>query len=227
MRLNKFISNSGLCSRRAADDLIVQGRVSINGKSVTELGIQVNPIKDKVQVDGNVIIAQNTNAVIAFYKPRGILSSMSEDEGESISNFVEKMGAGRLFHIGRLDRESEGLLLLTNDGALAERIAHPRYQIEKEYIVYLQSPLKPEDMVLLKKGVPLEDGLLRVNKAQLIGDGVVQLTIHQGKNRIIRRAFEYLGYEVERLIRVRIGHVKLGELKPGKWRHLSEVEKTF
>jgi 23S rRNA pseudouridine2605 synthase len=227
VRLNKFIASSGFCSRRAADSYISQGRVSVNGKTVSSLGVQIDPIKDKVSVEGKAIIAKRTNTVIAFYKPIGILSSMSEDPKGSLRDFVERMDSGRLFHIGRLDRESEGLILLTNDGDLAERIAHPRNEIEKEYVVSLDSAIKPEDLATLKRGIELEDGLFRADSARLLGETLVQLTIHQGKNRIIRRAFEHLGYEVERLLRIRVGHIKLGELKPGKWRHLSEVEKTF
>jgi 23S rRNA pseudouridine2605 synthase len=224
MRLNKFIAQSGYCSRRKADELIAAGKVAIDGKVISELGLQIDPIKHKVTVEGYAIKAQSTKVVIAFYKPTGVLSSMSEEDGPSLLRYTEKMSPQRLFHVGRLDRESEGLLLLTNDGEYSHQISHPKFLIEKEYEIITVTEISDGKISELSKGVFLEDGLMKPIKIVRLGKRGVLITIHDGRNRILRRAFESLGLEVEMLRRIRIGNIRLGELKPGRWRHLSENE---
>ena len=224
MRLNKFIAQSGYCSRRKADQLIIAGKVAIDGRVTSELGTQVDPINNKVTVEGYAIVGQITKVVIAFYKPIGILSSMSEEEGPSLIRYTEKMSPQRLFHVGRLDRESEGLLLLTNDGEYSHQISHPKFLIEKEYEIIAITEISDAKIKELSKGVFLEDGLMKPLKIVRLGKRGVLITIHDGRNRILRRAFESIGLEIEVLRRIRVGNIRLGELKPGRWRHLSENE---
>jgi 23S rRNA pseudouridine2605 synthase len=219
MRLNKYIAQSGYCSRRTADQLIESGRVSVNGTPITKLGHQINPINDKVKVEGNKISLPLSKTYIAFYKPRGILSTMST-ESNSLLVHTEKMRVPGLFHVGRLDQESEGLLLLSNDGDWANRITHPKYQIEKEYLVSLTGELSMIDFSRLTEGVELEDGLFRADSAVKMGDRRIKLVIHDGRNRVIRRVFETLGYRVDELKRVRIGSIELGKMRPGEWKEL-------
>lgn len=224
MRLNKFIAQSGYCSRRKADELITAGKVAVDGKVISELGIQIDPIINKVTVEGYAIHEQISKVVIAFYKPVGILSSMSEEEGPSLLRYAEKMNPQRLFHVGRLDRESEGLLLLTNDGEYSHQISHPKFLIEKEYEIQTVTEISDAKIRDLAKGVSLEDGLMKPIKVVRLGKRGVLITIHDGRNRILRRAFEMIGLEIDILRRIRIGNIRLGELKPGRWRHLSENE---
>jgi 23S rRNA pseudouridine2605 synthase len=217
VRLNKFIAQSGVASRRKADQLIESGQVTVNGRVIMELGIRINPVIDKVTVEGLTINTPNAKSYIAFYKPRGVLSSMS-GPGETLQGYVQEMGAMALFHVGRLDQESEGLLLLTNDGDWANRIVHPRYEVSKEYVMDLDRVLTPEDQEKLLKGIQLEDGLFRADSATLMEGARVRVSIHDGRNRILRRAFDGLGYQVLGLKRVRVGGVLLGRMRPGEWK---------
>lgn len=219
MRLNKYISQSGYCSRRSADVLIEHGKVSVNGNVVRTLGYIVDPIKDKVKVEGNKISLPISKTYIVFYKPRGILSTMSS-ESKSLLPYIQSMSVPGLVHVGRLDQESEGLLLLSNDGDWSNRISHPRYQIEKEYEVDLDSRLSPEVLSTLKLGIGLDDGLFRADEVVSIGENKVRLVIHDGRNRVIRRAFESLGFEVLKLKRTRVGSVSLGRMRPGEWKQI-------
>jgi 23S rRNA pseudouridine2605 synthase len=219
MRLNKYIAQSGYCSRRAADQLIVSGRVSVNGVIVDALGSVINPIKDKVKVEGNKIQIPLAKTYIAFYKPRGILSSMSEEK-DSLLPWVESMKTPGLFHVGRLDQESEGLLLLSNDGDWANQISHPSYGVEKEYDLQLDRDLRADDLSQLTSGVPLEDGLFRADAVKSLGERRVRLVIHDGRNRVLRRVFEELGYGMIGLKRTRIGRITLGRMRPGEWKEI-------
>lgn len=221
MRLNKFIAQSGAASRREADRLIESGRVLVNGKRVTALGTQIDPINSKVNVDGKTIKFNPSKTYVAFYKPRGVSSTMSPDIKDSLYPFVLEMRAEGLFHVGRLDKESEGLLLLTNDGDWANRISHPRYEIAKEYEIETRAPITDVNLAQLRNGVVLEDGPFKIDSYEAFGDRSCRVQIHDGRNRVLRRAFEVLGNEIVHLKRIRIGDYKLGRLKPGQWKEVN------
>jgi len=223
IRLQKYLADAGVASRRACEELIVSGRVSVNGKIVTKLGTKINPENAKVALEGKAIKLKNTKTYIAFYKPRGVLSTMSDPSGRSsLSSFFSDWGE-RLFHVGRLDKESEGLILLTNDGDWAQKIAHPKFGLVKKYRVATDRALSAREIDQLKAGVKIENGVARAISAKRIPEGV-EIAIHEGRNQIIRKMIEALGIEVLALIRTEIGSIKLGELKAGKWRYLSDVE---
>lgn len=189
-----------------------------------ELGFLVNPIIDKVEVDGRAIIPEMSKALIAFYKPRGILSSMSGKS--SLADFVPSMPHKGLFHVGRLDRESEGLLILSNDGNFAQRLIHPSFEVDKEYVVTLGADFTKENLEDLRRGIELEDGPFRPLRVARTGPNRILLVMKDGRNRVIRRAMSYLGHEVLRLLRTRIGDIELGSLREGEWRYLKKNEKT-
>lgn len=223
VRLAKFIADCGVASRRKAEDLIAHGRVTVDGRRITEQGVKINPIKNKVEVDGKSIAVVMTKTYIAFHKPSGILSTMSDPEGRPCLGDYFSNREERLFHVGRLDKESEGLILLSNDGAWAQEMSHPSFEVVKRYRVLLDRALDPKDLRAIKSGVALEDGVVKVVaiKAQQRN---VEIAIHEGRNHIIRRLMEALGYRVERLLREEFGSIKLGELPAGRWRHLSPTE---
>ena len=223
VRLQKYLADAGVASRRACEELIVSGRVSVNGKIETKLGTKINPENAKVALDGKAIKQKITKTYIAFYKPRGVLSTMSDPSGRSsLSSFFSDWSE-RLFHVGRLDKESEGLILLTNDGDWAQKIAHPKFGLVKKYRVATDRALSAREIDQLKAGVKIECGVARAISAKRIPEGV-EIAIHEGRNQIIRKMIEALGIEVLALIRTEIGSIKLGELKAGKWRYLSDVE---
>jgi len=217
VRLNKFIAQSGVASRRKADLLIEAGQVSVNGRVVKELGTQIDPIKDRVAVEGLTIRLPNIKSYIAFYKPRGILSTVS-GPGETLEPFLAEMRDPGLFHVGRLDKDSEGLLLITNDGEWANRVTHPRYQTSKEYELELDRAISTAEVERLLQGVELDDGLFKADTLEEVGPKKLRVTIHDGRNRVLRRVFAQLGYEVNLLKRMRIGEVRLGRMKPGQWK---------
>lgn len=224
IRVNKFISSSGFSSRRGADQLIEEGRVKVNGEVLREKGRLINPIKDEVLVDDQVLEVEMSKALLAFYKPRGILSSMSGSD--SLAGFVRSVPHRGLFHVGRLDRDSEGLLVLTNDGSFAENLIHPRFGVEKEYLVSVDQIISRNSIESLRRGVRLDDGLFKPKRVVKTGPDRLLLVITDGRNRVIRRAMENQGYEVTRLVRTRIGPIELGALRPGEWRYLKKHEKT-
>ena len=217
VRLNKFIAQSGVASRRKADLLIEAGQVSVNGRVVKELGTQIDPIKDRVAVEGLTIRHPNIKSYIAFYKPRGILSTVS-GPGETLEPFLAEMRDPGLFHVGRLDKDSEGLLLISNDGEWANRVTHPRYQTSKEYELELDRVISTVEVQRLLQGVELDDGLFKADTLEEVGPKKLRVTIHDGRNRVLRRVFAQLGYEVNLLKRLRIGEVRLGRMKPGQWK---------
>ncbi len=219
VRLNKFIAQSGAASRRKADLLIEAGQVSINGRVIKELGTQVDPINDRVVVEGLTIRLPNIKSYIAFYKPRGTLSTVS-GPGETLEPFLAEMRDPGLFHVGRLDKDSEGLLLITNDGEWANRVTHPRYQTSKEYELELDRAISTVEVERLLQGVELDDGLFKADALEEVGPKKLRVTIHDGRNRVLRRVFAQLGYEVNLLKRLRIGEVRLGRMKPGQWKSI-------
>lgn len=225
IRLQKFLADAGVASRRACEELIVSGRVAVDGKTISKLGAKVNPEISTVTLDGKTITPQKTKTYIAFYKPRGILSTMSDPSGRgSLANYFSDWKE-RLFHVGRLDKESEGLILLTNDGEWAQKVAHPKYGLVKKYRVTTSRPLKNQEIELLRSGIKIQGGVARALSASKIAEGV-EISIHEGRNQVIRKMMESLGIDVLALLRTEIGSIKLGQLKVGKWRYLSDVETT-
>lgn len=223
LRLSKFIADCGVTSRRGAEELIAQGRVTVDGKVVTIQGVKIDPIKHKVEVEGKALNKQTTKIYIAFHKPRGVLSTMSDPENRPCLSDYFQSRDERLFHVGRLDKESEGLILLSNDGAWAQKMAHPSYEVKKRYQVLVDRPLKAPDLRALERGIELEDGVAKALSVTQQGR-TLTIEIHEGRNQIIRRMVSALGFEVERLLRDQFGSIKLGELPPGKWRHLNSAE---
>ena len=224
IRINRYISASGFTSRRGADQLIDEGRVKVNGSVLREKGILIDPIKDQVEIDDQSIVSDMSKAWIAFYKPRGVLSSMTGEK--SLIEFIDSMPHKGLFHVGRLDRESEGLLVLTNDGDFAQNLIHPKYQVEKEYLVSLDTDITKEFVSTLRGGLSLDDGPFKPLHVVKTGPNRVLLVISDGRNRVIRRAMAELGFNVTRLLRTRIGKIELGPLREGEWRYLKKHEKT-
>ena len=225
IRLNKFIADAGVTSRRGADSLIEAGRVKVDGRRITELGYKVDE-KSKVEVDGETIGRQTTKTYIALYKPRGVLSTMFDPEGRpSLSELVD-FRKERLFHVGRLDKESEGLILLTNDGEVTFRATHPSFGLEKTYLVQYEGELPKNAKQSLLKGIELEDGIGRVSSYRELPNNWIELKIHEGRYHIIRRLMEAIGLRVLRLVRSQFGPIHLGELKEGRWRDLNSVEVT-
>ena len=223
IRLNKYIADAGVTSRRGADSLIEAGRVMVNGKRITELGFKVDK-KSKVEVDGETIYLAMTKIYLALYKPRGVLSTMYDPEGRPSLAELMEFRKERLFHVGRLDKESEGLILLTNDGEITFRATHPSYGLEKTYLVQYDGELPKDAKSILTKGVELEDGIGRVIGYKELPNNWLELKIHEGRYHIIRRLMEAIGVEVIRLVRSQFGPVLLGDMKEGRWRDLNDVE---
>lgn len=229
IRLNKYLSNAGICSRREADVLIKTGVVTVNGKIVTEMGYKVKP-GDVIQYDGETINAE-TKRYVLLNKPKGFITTMDDPLGrKTVMQLVKKACKERVYPLGRLDRETTGLLLLTNDGDLAKKLTHPRYKAKKIYQVELNKNVNPADLKKLLDGVLLEDGTSRFDAADFIDDEdskQVGVELHSGKNRIVRRTFEALGYKVVKLDRVMFAGLTKKDLPRGRYRHLSEREVGF
>mgnify|MGYP000432123253 CR=1 FL=1 len=234
VRLQKALADAGVASRRACEELITDGRVSVNGIQITVLGTKVDPINDELSVDGETINAVKSKSYLIFNKPAGVLSTMSDPEGRPCLGDYFKDRSERLFHVGRLDKESEGLIVLTNDGEIAHRATHPSYGLIKKYIVEIEGHLSQAQLLELKQGIRLEDGLARALDVQVLREPTpknawVEISIHEGRYHIVRRMFEELGLPVLRLIRTEFGPLNIGETKVGRWRHLNqgEIENLF
>lgn len=231
IRLNKIIADAGIASRRAADQLILEGRVSVDGQVVLQLGNKFDPEISDIKVDGESLNVNKSKTYLAFHKPAGVISTMSDPEGRSNLGDYFKDRNDRLYHVGRLDKDSEGLILLTNDGELAHRATHPSYGLEKRYLVEIEGEFNKQLSDQLLQGVRLEDGLARAVKvvhARAVSKNHhwVEITIHEGRYHIIRRLIESLGLKVMRLIRLDFGPITLGEMKPGRHRVLNSQEMT-
>jgi 23S rRNA pseudouridine2605 synthase len=223
-RLNKIIAEAGITSRRGADDLIASGRVSVDGLVIRELGAKFDASKSEVMVDGETITQSMTKTYLALHKPKGVLSTMFDPEGRPcLSDFID-LRTVRLFHVGRLDKDSEGLILLTNDGDLTFRATHPSYGLEKTYIIEFEGKLPPGVEKTLLKGVELEDGIGRVLTFKELSPTWVEVSIHEGRYHIIRRLMAAVGIDVLRLIRTKFGPISLGETAEGRWRDLNSGE---
>jgi 23S rRNA pseudouridine2605 synthase len=230
-RLNKIIADAGIASRRAADQLILEGRVSVDGEIIIELGGKYDPEINDVKVDGESLSINKSKTYLAFHKPAGIISTMSDPEGRANLGDYFKDRKDRLYHVGRLDKDSEGIILLTNDGDLAHRATHPSYGLEKRYLVEVEGEFNKQTSDQLLQGVRLEDGLARAMKvvhARAVSKNHhwVEITIHEGRFHIIRRLIESLGLKVLRLIRLDFGPINLGDMKPGRHRVLNSQEMT-
>ena len=224
MRLNKIIADAGITSRRGADELIADGRVTIDGRPIRELGAKIDPEKHEVAVDGETISGSLTKCYLVLHKPKGVLSTMYDPEGRpSLADFID-LRKERLFHVGRLDKDSEGLILLTNDGDLTFRATHPSFGLEKTYIIEFEGRLETGVDKVLLKGVELEDGMGRVLSFKQLSPNWIEVKIHEGRYHIIRRLMEAVGVEVLRLIRTNFGPISLGDTPEGRWRDLNEQE---
>ena len=224
MRLNKIIADAGITSRRGADELIADGRVTVDGRPVRELGAKIDPDNHEVAVDGETIKRSLTKSYLVLHKPKGVLSTMYDPEGRpSLADFID-LRKERLFHVGRLDKDSEGLILLTNDGDLTFRATHPSFGLEKTYIIEFDGRLEAGVDKVLLKGVELEDGMGRVLSFKQLSANWIEVKIHEGRYHIIRRLMEAVGVEVLRLIRTNFGPISLGDTPEGRWRDLNEQE---
>ena len=227
-RLQKFMAEAGVASRRACEELIRQGRVTVNGETAS-LGRSVEPEQDRVELDGKPVQKEQRRTVILLYKPRGVVSTSSDPEGRrTVQDYFREIPE-RLYNVGRLDLNSEGLLLMTNDGALANRLTHPRYGVEKTYYAVCDGRLTASEAAKLTNGVELEDGVTAPARVDAVrttqcGDTSFLITIHEGRNRQIRRMLEAVGHRTLRLKRERFGPLSLGTLAPGEWRKLSDEE---
>lgn len=230
VRLNKYIANAGICSRREADVLIASGVVEVNGKIVTEMGVKVKP-DDVVKYDGQTINLEKKQYVL-LNKPRNFITTMDDPQGrKTVFELVANACKERVYPVGRLDRNTTGLLLFTNDGDLAKKLTHPRYQVAKIYHVTLDKPIKKEQLNALITGVELDDGaFVKADAVELLqesGSREVGVELHSGKNRVVRRMFEAIGFEVKKLDRVKFASLTKKDLPRGTWRHLTEKEVSF
>jgi len=227
IRLNKFIANSGVCSRREADKLIESGAVTVNGKIVSELGYKVNPT-DVVNY-GGANIKREKNVYVLLNKPKDYITTLDDPEGrKTVMELVKSAGKERIYPVGRLDRNTTGLLLFTNDGDMTMKLTHPKNNIQKLYGVEIDKSIRPEDFKAILDGFELEDGFIKADKLEFVGGSTnrkeLGIEIHSGKNRIVRRMFEHLGYKVVKLDRVMFAGLTKKDLPRGKWRFLSEKE---
>lgn len=222
MRLNRFLAAAGVGSRRHCDELIASGRVTINGRICTDFSAQPTE-RDHVKVDGKLVHSQR-RLDLMLNKPAGFVSTRSDPHARDTIFDLLPPHLPRLFNIGRLDAQTEGLLLLTNDGGLAQRLTHPRYKIEKEYEVTLDRAWDPTFALKLRRGIMLDGQRARIERVQPIKPNRLRVVLRQGINRQIRRMFYELGYEVKKLLRTRIGKLRLGDLPRGHWRPLAKTE---
>jgi 23S rRNA pseudouridine2605 synthase len=227
IRLNKYISNAGICSRREADELIESGVVQVNGKTITEMGYRVKPT-DIIKYGGQTLKKERF-VYLVLNKPKDYITTVDDPQKRrTVLELVQGACKERIYPVGRLDRSTTGLLMFTNDGELTKKLTHPRYGIRKIYHVELDKPLKRQDLDLISEGLELEDGQIKVDEITYVGDGKdktqIGVEIHSGKNRIVRRIFEHLGYNVRKLDRVMFGSLTKKDLSKGRWRFLTDAE---
>ncbi|NIZ93559.1 pseudouridine synthase [Kineococcus rubinsiae] len=228
VRLQKVLAQAGAGSRRACEDMIAAGRVTVDGEVVTELGVRIDPTRQVVHVDGLRFSLDDELVYIAVNKPKGVVSTMYDEQGRM--NLADMVGPReeRLFHVGRLDLETEGLILLTNDGALTHRLQHPSFGVKKTYLAEVRGPVKRDLGKTLRAGIELEDGPVAVDSFKLVdskpGYALVEVVLHEGRKHVVRRLLEAEGYPVLKLVRTQMGPIVLGDLKPGKNRRLTKGE---
>jgi pseudouridine synthase len=223
MRLQKFLSRAGICSRRKGEEYIKAGWVKVNGKIVTELGVKVDPERDAVEVDSDAIRCDGAPIYIALNKPRGYVSSCHQQNEKIVLDLLDI--SERVYPIGRLDKDSTGLLLLTNDGRLHHRLSHPSFNHEKEYEVTVAKPLPEGALRKLAKGLPMMETRTRPARVKRLSSIRFRIVLQEGKNRQIRRMVRKVGNQVVDLKRIRIANIELASLPPGRWRHLGKKEK--
>ncbi|WP_231427237.1 MULTISPECIES: pseudouridine synthase [Pedobacter] len=227
IRLNRYISNAGICSRRKADELIAAGVVTVNGEAVTELGHKVDPAKDLVRYNGE-LLKREKKVYVLLNKPKDYITTTDDpQERRTVMQLVDKASRERIYPVGRLDRNTTGLLLMTNDGDLADKLSHPKNGITKIYNVELDKALSQGDLNKIAFGLELEDGLIKPDNISYVAGGTkkeIGIQIHSGKNRIVRRIFEHLGYSVDKLDRVVYGNLTKKDLPRGRWRYLEDHE---
>lgn len=226
-RLQKVMAHAGVGSRRACEDLIDQGRVSVDGQTVTRLGTRVTP-DQIIRVDGERITFDESKVTIALHKPAGVVSTMDDDLGRnSLAEFVE-LREERLYHVGRLDTDTEGLILLSNDGELTHRLTHPSYEVPKTYVATVEGQVNRSIIRRLEEGVQLEDGFVKADKVKIIEMGlpnsIIEITLHSGANRVVRRMLDAIHHPVVRLVRTQFGTITLGRLKVGRSRVIGGSE---
>ncbi len=226
IRLNKYVANAGVCSRREADTYIAAGNVTVNGKPVTEMGHKVS-LTDEVRFDGRLLNPEKKEYIL-LNKPKNFITTTRDEKGRrTVMELISNATKSRLVPVGRLDRNTTGLLLFTNDGDLAKKLTHPRYGVRKLYHVELNKNLKTDDLHKIQEGIMLEDGLIKVDEISYLNNAPkkeVGVEIHSGKNRIVRRIFEHLGYDVVKLDRVVFANLTKKDLPRGHWRPLTSQE---
>jgi 23S rRNA pseudouridine2605 synthase len=232
VRLQKLLAQSGVASRRRCEELMLAGDVEVDGEVVTRLGTKVDPRTAVIRVQGRRLPPPSAHVYLVLNKPRGVVSTMSDPEGRrTLEEFVADRPE-RLFHVGRLDTDTSGLILLTNDGDFAHRLAHPSFEVDKTYVAEVDGTLTKATLARLREGVTLDDGPVEVSAARLVSRGeggaagrsIVEVVIHEGRNRIVRRLLDHVGHPVRRLSRTRLGPVRLGSLRAGELRPLSNDE---
>ena len=228
IRLQKVLAAAGVASRRASEILISEGRVEVNGTVVSEQGRRVDPERDTIRVDGARIPPPRRHRYLVLNKPRGVVSTMDDPEGRrTLADYLPRKSE-RLFHVGRLDTDTEGLILLTNDGEFAHRLSHPSFEVPKTYVAEVAGVVDQRTIQRLEKGLRLEDGPVRPDRVKLLSRGesrsLLAITLHEGRNRIVRRMMGSVGYPVDRLARTGIGPVRLGRLAIGTTRELTREE---
>ncbi|MBO3142789.1 pseudouridine synthase [Dermatophilus congolensis] len=228
VRLQKLLASAGVGSRRACEALIEQGRVEVDDQVVTELGIRIDPLARRVRVDGQYINLDSSRSYYALNKPVGVVSSMDDEFGRPDISYMLFNRQERLFHVGRLDADTSGLLLLTNDGELAHRLQHPSYEVAKTYVASVPGPIPRDLGRRLREGVELEEGLVQVDSFKLIdstpGKALVEVVLHEGKKHVVRRLLDAVGHPVLTLTRIAVGPIRLGDQKSGRLRELNSKE---
>ena len=228
IRLQKLLAQSGVASRRKCEELMLDGEVEVDGEVVTRLGTKVDPRTAVVRVSGKRLPPVSPHVYLVLNKPRGVVSTMSDPQGRPTLSDVVSGRPERLFHVGRLDTDTSGLLLLTNDGDFAQRMAHPSYEVDKTYVAEVEGEVQKATLEQLRAGVTLEDGPVEVRTVKVVAPGrgrtIVELVIHEGRNRIVRRLLDHVGHPVTRLTRTTIGPVLLGQLPVGDLRELTNDE---
>ena len=227
-RLQKVMAAAGVASRRVSEQLIVEGRVRINGVTVSELGRRIDPTVDQLEVDGIAVQLDASKRYVMLNKPTGVVSTMHDDRGRPDLRRYTDQYEERLFNVGRLDADTSGLLLLTNDGEMANVLAHPSFGVTKTYIATVRGTVAPATLSTLVRGIELDDGPIAADKARLVqasgNQSIVELTLHSGRNRIVRRILDAVGHPVTALVRRQFGPLRLGTLKSDATRDLTKIE---
>ena len=228
VRLQKLLAQAGVASRRRCEELMLAGEVEVDGEVVTRLGTKVDPRTAVIRVAGRRLPPVSPHVYLVLHKPGGVVSTMSDPQGRpTLADYVADRSE-RLFHVGRLDTDTTGLILLTNDGDFAQQLAHPSFEVDKTYVAEVDGTVYPRVLRQLREGVELEDGPVQVGRARLVeagaGRSIVELVIHEGRNRIVRRLLEHVGHPVRQLSRTAVGPVSLGSLRPGQLRELTSEE---